>query len=154
MVTRNFIKMINSVLGSSSYSGKDINNADASQCRNDISSYIKEFTTSSVATSSGTLSIGSGTTLPSINDYKLENMIDIRPKMINFLLDANGYTLITATFTNETEETLSVSEVGLFHITKGNSMSSPVYIVLLAREVFNTINLAPGETITVTMRLF
>ena len=29
MVTRNFIKMINSVLGSSSYSGKDINNADA-----------------------------------------------------------------------------------------------------------------------------
>ena len=154
MIPRNFIKMINSALGSSSYSGKDINNADASQYRNTISSYVTEFTTSSVATSSGTLSIGSGTTLPSINDYKLENMIDIRPKMINFLLDANGYTLITATFTNETEETLSVSEVGLFHITKGTSMSSPVYIVLLAREVFNTIDLTPGETITVTMRLF
>lgn len=150
MVTRNFIKSINSVFAGTAtprYSGIDFNNTSGT-INSIINAYDKNLLSPNGNTMQATLSIGSGTTPPSIDDYKLENMIDIRPKMISKVSDATGYTIIAATFTNETEESLTVSEVGLSQGIYGGKN------FLLAREVFDTINLAPGETITVTMRLF
>lgn len=150
MVTRNFVKSINSVFGGSSaptYSGIDFNNASGT-IKSIINGYGTTLLSPNGSTIQATLSIGSGTTSPSIDDYKLENMIDIRPKMINRVSDKTGYTIITATFTNEMGESFTVSEVGLSQGIYGGKN------FLLAREVFDTIDLAPGETITVTMRLF
>lgn len=96
------------------------------------------------------LKLGSGAASPSLSDYKLA---DDKTDDNNMVCKSAGCSLFrqsginrmnyTAIFANESSETITVREVGLFN------MSNPI---LLAREVLDTpITVEPNGTCTVTM---
>lgn len=101
-----------------------------------------------------TLRIGSGTTSPSYDDYDLGSMIDAAPKNITSArrtaYDTN-YDIVTSVFLNETDSDWIVTEVGLY-ISSPNTTSDTA--LLLAREVFDPVTVKPGQTFSVSMKLF
>lgn len=101
-----------------------------------------------------TVRIGSGTTSPSYDDYDLGSMIDAAPKNITSArrttYDAN-YDIVTAAFLNETDSDWIVTEVGLYMPTPNKTADTAL---LLAREVFDPVTVKPGQTFSVSMKLF
>lgn len=101
-----------------------------------------------------TLRIGTGTTEPSFDDYELEQIIDAAPKSITAARKTsyeNSYEIVTATFLNETDTDWVVTEVGEYLAT---DMSNETKALLLAREVFDPVTVKPGQTFSVSMKLF
>lgn len=101
-----------------------------------------------------TVRIGSGTTEPTYDDYDLESIIDAAPKTINMAYkntyDAN-YNIVSASFLNETDSDWIVTEVGMY--VPSLNMTAETAL-LLAREVFDPVTVKPGQTFSVSMKLF
>lgn len=101
-----------------------------------------------------TIRIGTGTTGPSYEDYNLESMIQVAPKSITSARSTsyeNSYDITTATFLNETDADWIVTEVGEYIATEFQNTSKTI---LLAREVFDPVTVKPGQTFSVSMKLF
>lgn len=92
------------------------------------------------------LFVGSGLTSPTIDDYKLENPLNL--EVLSASCTHNGSTtIVTRTFKNNTEEEVTINELGLYVFA--TNRKSP--FVLLARKVLSEpIILNPNETYTFT----
>lgn len=94
------------------------------------------------------IAIGSGTTAPTINDYKMENAItsslNTAGATRNTVANTSGSTVtLTQPITNIGESSITVSEVGVFgaYVADGPC-------ILLARDVISPITIAPNESKT------
>lgn len=102
------------------------------------------------------MKIGTGTTLPKRTDFALEEAIPESSYVATFNIITvadytceNGLLTLQGTFTNKSDEDLSVTEFGAF----GSYYSDRNY--MYAREVLNTpVVIAPGETKTFNIQLF
>lgn len=110
-----------------------------------------------ILTKGGTFVVGTGTTPPQIDDYKLESEIDSSKYTVSISV-ANGVAYtdklginVSCVITNKSEDILSISEIGLL----GDNSLGMSYKYLLAREVFDTpITIAPGGTKSFVLKLF
>lgn len=101
-----------------------------------------------------TIRLGTGTTEPTYDDYELQQMIDAAPKTITPGRSggySNNYDIIAATFLNETDSDWIVTEVGQYLATSNSDSGAAL---LLAREVFDPVTVKPGQTFSVSMKLF
>lgn len=102
------------------------------------------------------LSYGSGTTDPTTDDYTLESPIStLTGSSASCGKTASGkqYTQVV---TNETNEDITITELGLFVLVHINSISELAMrsSVMLYREVLDTpVTLEPGQTATFTVEL-
>lgn len=94
------------------------------------------------------IAIGSGTTTPTINDYKMENAITSNLNTAgatrNTVADpSSSIVTLTQPITNTGESSITVSEVGVFgaYVADGPC-------ILLARDVINPVTIAPNESKT------
>lgn len=97
--------------------------------------------------------IGSGTTTPTYEDYKLESPIALVPSSINRTVNEsylNGQIAITALFVNTTGAEITVSESAITFAISG--VESDGYGIL-AREVFDPIVVPVGGSVTITMTI-
>ena len=150
MITRNFTQYLMHFMhnmNSGSYyttiSGDNITSAVSA-------SYELSLTLHNMTNGRGhvTFRIGTG---PSYDDWKLEQMLEVDPKSIVMAADNtynNSYCIVTATFLNETDANWIITEVG-----ECLSISSSAS-VLIAREVFDPVTVKPGQTFSVSMKLF
>lgn len=96
--------------------------------------------------------IGSGASTPSFDQYSLDEIIDIRANSLNRSYNgSSGNTVFTATFVNTTDGEITVSEVGLtccYYYGGGR------YECLLVREVMTPTIVAPGDSISVSIKIF
>lgn len=96
------------------------------------------------------LFVGSGTNLPTKDDYKLEKPLDLSVVAAS-CTHLKGKTLVERTFFNNTEEAVTINEVGLYVFkTEGPSTRYPsCAFVLVAHKILNEpIILAPNEAYT------
>lgn len=63
----------------------------------------------------------------------------------------NYIAIFNCTFRNDTENDIVVNEIGIIGNAKGPSTSKPNAFALIARDVIDTITIAPGEAYTFTM---
>lgn len=95
--------------------------------------------------SSYLLIVGRGTTQPTINDIDIESEITpstLAKTGLTWAVSGVGNVVFTRSFTNITNENVTISELGLFAVRNVNSF-------LLAREVLSTPRtVAPNETVT------
>ena len=95
----------------------------------------------------GTLAmlVGTGTTAATVNDYKLESQIVLNSSRDFCIWDADTYSfLLGREFKNDTEDSVSVSEIGLYYIS--GELSSTANIFLVGRQVLTTpVVMAIGE---------
>jgi hypothetical protein len=106
--------------------------------------------------SSDGIQVGNGTTPTSWNDYKLASIIPHNPAVLIYgamtyvgIVDESngGYFKLVRTFTNNSSNVITITEVGLTaRVVTGDGISQ----VLLARDLLTTpIILAPGATATI-----
>ena len=94
------------------------------------------------------IAIGSGTTAPTIDDFKMENAITTNLNAAgatrSFVADTNNSVIsLTQPIVNMGESSITVSEVGIFaaYNTSGACM-------LLSRDVITPVTIAPNESKT------
>lgn len=94
------------------------------------------------------LAIGSGTTAPTVNDYKMENAITTNLNASgvskSFVADTSCSSItVTQPITNIGTTSITVSEVGLFcaYNTAGACL-------LLSRDIISPVTIAPNESKT------
>lgn len=95
------------------------------------------------------LIIGSGTTEPTYDDYKLESVIS--SGISASLAHSNGSTVVT--ITNSGNQSISISEVGIVQyalISNNSSNNSPC---LIYRETFTPVVLAPNEVCQIIVKV-
>lgn len=96
--------------------------------------------------------IGIGTTTVNADDYKLSNMLnlDITANVWSAGGNVNNYTrcvTVATTYTNNTEESVTVTEVGMY-IKRSNT--SQIYYLMAHELMDEPVTLAPGESYTFT----
>lgn len=91
--------------------------------------------------------VGSGTTPPIFNDYKMEN------HLLNTLTFSNNTVskkarvqVLTQSVTNPTSETITINEVGVYGYAENGCY-------LLTRSIISPVTLAPNETKTFTVKI-
>lgn len=96
------------------------------------------------------LYVGSGTTPPTLDDIDLENELTssvLSGSELTWSASGSGNVVFTRSFTNITNENLTISEIALYE--KATSPSC-----LLAREVLSTPRtVAPNETVTFSFEI-
>lgn len=110
----------------------------------------------SVHTSPVLFKIGTGTTAPSIMDFKLENENTLlTPMQISKVYYLDGKVSfeessflysITKTYKNNTENNITITEAGIFAFEGNGANQSSVKYYCIDREVFNPVIIKPGET--------
>ena len=100
--------------------------------------------------------IGTGTTSPSIMDFKLENENTLlTPMQISKVYYLDGKVSfeessflysITKTYKNNTENNITITEAGIFAFEGNGANQSSVKYYCIDREVFNPVIIKPGET--------
>ena len=100
--------------------------------------------------------IGTGTTAPSIMDFKLENENTLlTPMQISKVYYLDGKVSfeessflysITKTYKNNTENNITITEAGIFAFEGNGANQSSVKYYCIDREVFNPVIIKPGET--------
>ena len=98
------------------------------------------------------LALGTGTTAPTIDDYKMENYLDdnsLRSVSSGRTIPVGNYEtpdiwVFSQTVENITQQDLSITEIGLF--TASSVLGYACF--LLTRDVINPVVIAPGETKT------
>lgn len=100
--------------------------------------------------------IGTGTTAPSIMDFKLENENTLlTPMQISKVYYLDGKVSfeessflysITKTYKNNTENNITITEAGIFAFDGNGADQSSVKYYCIDREVFNPVIIKPGET--------
>lgn len=160
MITRNLhnyfiahLTTVNSTVTTRSGGTTTVNPSSSTwfQYNAEISTSLTDYNNSRYAR---TLRIGSGTTEPTHNDYELESMIEVAPRNITTTRSGGyqtSYDILTAIFINETDSDWTVTEVGQYLATSNSDASAAI---LLAREVFDPVTVKPGQTFSVSMKLF
>jgi hypothetical protein len=96
------------------------------------------------------LIVGGGTTQPTIDDIDLESEITtstLTKTALTWAASGVGNVVFTRSFTNITNENVTISELGLFAVDSLRSY-------LLAREVLSTPRtVAPNETVTFSFEI-
>lgn len=101
------------------------------------------------------LVIGSGTTAPTINDYKMENAITANLNAggvtRSFVANSSNSSLtVVQPIVNLGANTITINEIGLFG--KGSAASSGGCL-LLSRDIISPVTIAPNETKTFTVTI-
>lgn len=107
---------------------------------------------------------GKGTTPATVNDYKLESMIDysdnaltIVSRSIASVPDKDTLYVYTYTIKNNSNENIDISESALisktFDASKNSSSSDWAQYFLWARDTFDPVVLEPGETRSFSMTI-
>ena len=158
MLTRNYYNAHRAALGRTVITNgmTDINGSVCNAGYNDI--YVPSpFLTYVTFNAYGGILIGTGTTPPTLDDYKMESQIQSGMNASNsrgFDENGNPYTIIT--LTNATDKAITVGEVGV--VTSGyyNAGSSGSKHILVDRTVLDTpLTIEPGGVgqITYTIRM-
>lgn len=101
-----------------------------------------------------TLFVGSGTTAPTVNDYKLDTPVELDVLAASCYQNEDGKVITTRTFYNNTGSSVTLNEIGLYLFkpaknAAGSSGTQP--IVMLGRKVFNNpVTIAAGDSYTFT----
>lgn len=114
-----------------------------------------EVTSSSDQWSAFGIVLGTGTTAPTINDYKMESYIPSSTlsyvgSTITLPITATewanaGALSLTQTVANNTENPVTVTELGVYN---GRTSSATGYCALLTRDVISPVTIQPNETKT------
>lgn len=151
MITKNFRSALQAtVVGGSSAntSYKNINGTTPTYSNNPLSSSpVKK------------LVVGTNDTTPSIEDYSIDvasNLTGISNAQFpttkqSYDENTMGF-LVTGTFTNSTNENITIKEVGIYGYTYGNNPSAND-TVLLIREVIEPVTIAPNDTYSFTIKV-
>lgn len=102
------------------------------------------------------LFVGTGETAEADTDYKLNTPVELSVTSASCTHTAYNKTLVTRTFQNNTENAVTVKEVGLYLFAhQGSSTSTDFYpTVMLGRKVLDApVTLAVGDTYTFTYNL-
>lgn len=95
--------------------------------------------------------VGTGTDEVTADDYKLSSAAALTPTAAECKYSGTTYNTIR-TFINDTEEDITVTEMGLYLAPNKGSTAS--YAVLIAREVLSSpVTIGVGETYTFTYTL-
>ena len=100
------------------------------------------------------LFIGTGTTTPTEDDYKLESAVALASPFGSCTHTDNTTSVVRA-FTNDTEEDVTITEIGLYAFMSSQSSSSYSgywrYPVLVGRKILDApVTIEPNETYTFT----
>lgn len=98
-----------------------------------------------------TILFGTGTTPPSVDDFKLDSIIE-NIEIINTNVNGNGgIWLCSRTIRNNNNDVVSISEVGLYSAPTNSNYN---FRYLLAREVLQEpVVMQPGEVYTFTFTI-
>lgn len=158
MLNNNFYKAIDNKISDAHNFTNSIVKMDGSQLNSTPYRYPYDFNNITYVSTPGALSstnnkaifIGSGTTPPTLDDYKLENLITtgysatISGTNSEDQIVATGQFAMTITITNTQTENLVINELGYF-------VCGPI---LYDRIVLDTpVTIAPGATKTIEYRL-
>ena len=110
--------------------------------------------------------VGNGTTAPTVDDYKLESLIEysatglhMESKALAYNENADHYKtnrIMTVVLNNKSESDITVSEMGWFIAVPKYidiEASSEYHRLMLAREVFEPVTIKPGEVRAFTMSI-
>lgn len=115
--------------------------------------------------SSSRICLGTGTTPVTYEDYTLSGTVLDNSKLtyVSYKIDYDATNrkvskTVTYTYTNETEEAITISEWGLFfnyyEVNGGFRFVNDGYVVLLYREVLETpITIEPGTSATLKFKI-
>ena len=159
MITQNSNNRIRNINNSTCYTTSySLSNIYLNKIANPI-----DFTTSLSSSSSGLfLWIGNGDTIIPLSkyNYDLGNRYDIADLGIGtqtITFDNNGRPIISAIFTNNTQSSMIINEVGLFGKTTSlviDDSEDTTEILLLGRELITAITLEPNTSIKVNFELY
>jgi hypothetical protein len=114
----------------------------------------------------GIIDVGNGTTAPTVDDYCMESenttltyISDSRDVPIKTDYEKDYIYSCTTTYKNNTSNPITITELGLYRTSSGNTASVPIeesapistFGVLIAREVIDPVIINPNETKTFTM---
>lgn len=107
--------------------------------------------------------VGSGTTAPTSDDYKLESPCVYSDSGLHVVNIAQAYKeeyktnrVVTITVRNNSLEDITVSEMGWFiaaSVDNSIDQTGEYYRMMLAREVFEPVTIKPGEVRAFTMSI-
>lgn len=110
--------------------------------------------------------IGNGTTAPTIDDYKLESLIEYSATGLHMESTALAYNenvdhykinrIMTVVLRNKSENDITVSEMGWFiavPVDNETTQSGEYHRMMIARETFEPVTIKPGEVRTFTMSI-
>lgn len=159
MSTQNINNRIRNINNSTCYTNA---NSLSGMYLNKIANPI-DFTTGALSSSSGLfLWIGNGDTITPLSkyNYDLGNRYDIADLGIGtqtITFDNNGRPIISAIFTNNTQSSMIINEVGLFGKTSSlviDGSEDTTKILLLGRELITATTLEPNTSIKVNFELY
>ena len=131
------------------------NLACATTTSGQLTYHENEVTSSSENWGSWGIVLGTGTTPPTIDDYKMESYIPSStlsyvgstitlPITATAWANAGAFSL-TQTVSNNTENPVTVTELGIYN---GRVSSATGYCAILTRDVISPVTIAPNETKT------
>lgn len=145
-------KLTSNVMTNRQYNSNSSNNQLTT---NGTLTYNEKATTGSYVFSSWGIVLGTGTTPPTIDDYKMESYIPegtLSYTGSSFTLPLengewanNGTFSLTQTVANNTETPITVTELGVYN--SGNTGTS-IKCILLTRDIIDPITIRPNETKT------
>lgn len=174
MITKNFLNAVScahSPNGGKAYLTRIDGNSDTVTCSGgaalgeflDGGLYFKKMTYNGElsSTSRGAfIFLGSGTTKPTKNDVTLESHIpysDTGLKVIDstysYKLSADTFINFVVTVKNTTDSPIDISEIALIFRPNGGNYINYPYNYMIARNVFDTITMEPGEVRSFTMTI-
>lgn len=112
--------------------------------------WVGVVSTANNATISGfTLFVGSGTTAPTVSDYKLETPVELAVTAASCYQNEDGKVIVSRTFYNSTSSSVTLNELGLYSFY--NNANPTQSIILLGRKVFSApVTIASGDSYTFT----
>lgn len=126
--------------------------AYSEQNTNVYNAFYTGSTSSSTVYYSNTIAmlVGTGTTSPTKDDYKLEAQIELESRRDICYFNPSGKLVLARDFRNNTEGSVSINELGIYLVCcrYGNSISNQlVSTFLIAREVLESpVTLAVGDS--------
>ena len=164
MITLNTLSILKGVFSNQNFNVKTVNNSEQLMRTNSLSPALNTnlMTTNlntdpGISTSKGVmLLIGSGTTLATRNDITLESFLTSYQVVSQTCQKFNDYGdtvyVVNRIVKNNTESSISISEIGLF--VSDISYNNLYVNYMLSRETLNEpIVLAPGESHSFTMTI-
>ena len=130
--------------------GEDLDQTNTTNLSNSINNYNK-------STVNGTcdIIIGSGTTPPTYQDYKIEQQIKLTVDGVTVGYDElDKSTFFIKTLTNNTEASVTINEIGVITYCESNlNTTSKQKNILISRDVLaEGFIVGPGETINLKLK--
>ena len=96
--------------------------------------------------------LGTGTTPPTYNDFKIETPVESSGYSNNsYSVSADCQQVLTQSYTNKSSEDITVTELGLF--VSDTNANVNYAKVLLTRNVISPVTIKPNETKTFTIKI-